>query len=163
VTFVALKDEESGVDLPQMVFKARVGETINLGGLTNLDEGTIWQAIANTEIKYEDWSARKEYTEGQTFLGLYLELKETIDANEIESLIDQQLKSIDEDYRDIGNMLGLQPVRVTLLSPGTFQRYYEEKHDEGADLAHLKPPHMNASEEIITRLLRLSESSKVQL
>ena len=156
VTFVSLKDEETGVNLPQMIFKARVGETINLGGLTDLDEGTIWRALVNTGVKFEDWSARKEYHKDQTCLRLYLELKEEREAGIIEQMVDQRLKEIDLDYRDVGAMLELQPVRVTLLSTGTFQRYYEEKHKEGADLANLKPPHMNASDATIERLLKLS-------
>jgi hypothetical protein len=54
-------------------------------------------------------------------------------------------------------MLGIQPVRVTIVTPGTFQRYYEEKRKEGADLAHLKPPHMNASDAIVQRLFQMSQ------
>jgi hypothetical protein len=143
-----------------MVFKARVGETIDLGGLTDLDEKTIWQAIQSSGLKYEDWLARKELEEGRSSLSLYLELKEERESSEIEQMVDQQLKAIDMDYRDVGTMLGLQPVRVTLLSPGTFRRYYEEKQKEGADLAHLKPPHMNTSDTIIQRILSLSQEGR---
>jgi len=157
VTFVALRDEEAGIELPQLVFKARADEIIALAGLAELDEGIVWQAIANCGLKYEDWSARKEYEKDQSYLSLYLELKEEREAGEVEKLVDQQLKALDVDYRDVGTMLGLQPVRVTFLTPGTFQRYYEEKRKEGADLAHLKPPHMNASDTIIQRLLQLSQ------
>ncbi|GAJ07130.1 unnamed protein product, partial [marine sediment metagenome] len=32
----------------------------------------------------------------------------------------------------------------------------QEKVKEGADLAHLKPPHMNAPKEALEQLLRLS-------
>jgi len=157
VTFVDMRDEEADINLPHMVFKSRRGETINLGGLTDLDEKTIWRAIENSGVKYSDWLARKEYDGGQTYLRIYLELKENRDVNEIEQLFDQQLKAIDIDYRDVGDMIGLQPVRVTLLTPRTFQRYFEDKQKEGADLAHLKPPHMNASEAVIQKVLQLSQ------
>ena len=50
-------------------------------------------------------------------------------------MIDHQLQIIDVDYRDIDAWLKLHPVRVTLLSPGTFQHFYEEKQKEGADVA----------------------------
>ena len=160
VTFVSPKDEEAGINLPQMVFRARVGETIDLGGLTDLDEKTIWRAIESSGLKYEDWSARKGYEKGQSTLTLYVELKEERQAREIEQLVDRQLRAIDVDYRDVGDWLGTQPVRVILLSPGTFKRYYEEKQKGGADLAHLKPPHMSASDAIIERLLQLSEEGQ---
>ena len=61
-------------------------------------------------------------------------------------LVDEQLKAIDDDYRDIESYLGLQPVKVPALPPGTFDRYTERQRRAGADPAHLKPPRMNASE-----------------
>lgn len=156
IKVVALSDDEAGVNLPQIVFHARVGETIDLASLARLTEKVIWQAIANTGIRYEDWSARKDYDRDKTFLRLYLELKEEREAAEIERLVDEQLKMVDVDYRDIDSYLELQPVRVTVLSRGTFERYYQEKVKEGVDLAHLKPPHINAPDAIIQRLLQLS-------
>jgi len=156
IKVVALTDDESGVNLPQIVFHARVGETINLAGLASLNERVIWQAITNTGIKYEDWSASKEYDRDQTFLRLYLEPKEEREAAELERLVDEQLRIVDVDYGDVDSYLELQPVRVTLLSRGTFERYYEEKVKEGADFAHLKPSHINAPEAVIQRLLQLS-------
>jgi phenylacetate-coenzyme A ligase PaaK-like adenylate-forming protein len=159
IKVVALKDEETGVNLPQMVFQRRAGETINLAALADLDEKAIWQAIANTGVKYTDWSASKEYEHDKSFLRLYLELNEDKEPAEVERMIDEQLKMIDPDYRDIDLYLGLQPVRVTLLLPGTFARYASEKKKQGCDLAHLKPPHVNPRPEDIELLL---ESSRGQ-
>ncbi len=159
IKIISLKDEETGVNLPQIAIQGKVGETIDLAGLADLDEKTIWQAIANTGIKYTDWSASKEYDQNQGFLRLYLELKEEMEAAKLETMIDEQLKIVDTDYSDIDTYLGLRPVRVTLLSPGTFQRYMDEKVKEGADLAFLKPKHVNAPEAAVQRLLELSEVS----
>jgi len=158
VTFVGLEDKEAGIKLPQMVFKGRIEDAINLGGLTRLDEKTLWQAIENSGLEYEDWSARKEYAGNQVHVGIYLELKKERAAEEIEKLIHNHLKEIDVDYRDVEAMLGVQPIRVTLLPLGTFQRYYEERRKEEADLARLKPPHMNASDEVIQKLVKSGES-----
>lgn len=159
ITVVNIKDEEADINLPQIEFKSPIGALVNLAGLCELDEKTVWQAIANSGIKYEDWTARKEYDRNQAYLRLLIELKERREPDDVAQLIDQQLKTVDVDYQDIGDQLGLQPVRVTLLSPGTFQRYYEEKQKEGADLAHLKPAHMNASDTVIERLLILSQEN----
>jgi len=160
IKVIALKDAETGINLPHIVFQRRVGETIDLAGLARLDEKTIWQAIANTGIHYTDWIACKEYEGGQTYLRLYLELKGERgdkDPARIAAMVDEQLRIVDTDYKDIDAYLKLQPVRVTLLSPGTFQRYTDEKVREGASLAHLKPIHINAPEAIIQRILQLSE------
>jgi phenylacetate-coenzyme A ligase PaaK-like adenylate-forming protein len=160
MTVMALKDGEAGINLPQWVFKTRLGDIIDLAALAVLDEKTVWQAIINSGIKYEEWSARKEYDGGQTYLRLYMELKEDKAADEVAHLIDRQLRVIDVDYRDVGDQLGLQPVRVSLLRPGTFQRYYLEKQEEGADLAHMKPPHMNPTDNAVEKLLRLSQRNQ---
>jgi len=155
---VSLRDSEMGVNLPQFVFQRKLGQTIDLAGLATLDERAIWRAIANTGIKYTDWSACKEYDQNQGFLRLYLELSEEREAAEVANMIDEQLKAVDSDYGDIDYYLQAQPVRVTLLAPGTFQRYMGEKAKEGADLAHLKPPHVNPPKADIQHLLQLSQS-----
>ncbi len=160
VKFISLRDSEAGVDLPHFYFQRRVGETINIGGIADLDEKTIWQALVNTKLKFADWTACKESEHNQSILRLYFELEEDREIGDVEILIDEQLKVVDVDYRDIDSYLNLQPVRVTLLSPGTFQRYTEERRKEGADLAHLKPKHVNASEAIIQRLIQLSEINR---
>ncbi len=157
VKFVALKDTETGVNLPQMVFQRRVDEAINLAGLAQLDEKTIWQAIANTGMKYTEWTACKEYDGDKSFLRIFLELKETREPAELEKMIDEQLKIVDTDYSDINAYLEFQPVRVTLVSPGTFQRYMDEKRKEGANPSHFKPIHVNPTAEAIQLLLKLSE------
>ena len=159
IKVIAKKDDEAGVNLPQIAFQRRGGEVIDLAGLARLDEKTLWQAIANTGIKYADWTACKEYERNKTFLRLYLELKEDKEAAEVETMMDEELKMVDVDYKDVGSYLGLQPVRVTLLSPGTFRRYIEEKTKEGAEIAHLKPAHINPPEAVIQHLLELSEVS----
>ena len=84
-------------------------------------------------------------------------MKERKEAAEIATMVNEQLKIVDTDYKDIDSYLGLQSVRVTLLSPGTFERYMDEKRKEGADFAHIKPTHINAPESVIQRLLQLSE------
>lgn len=156
IQVVALSDDEAGVNLPQIVFHSRIADTIDLAGLARLTERVIWQAIVNTEVRYEDWCARKEYDQDNSVLHLYIELKEELSTATLGQLIDEQLKAADIDYCDIEEQLGIRPIKITLLSPGTFGRYYQEKVTEGADLAHLKPPHMNASDSIIEQILKLS-------
>ncbi|MFC2045673.1 GH3 auxin-responsive promoter family protein [Chloroflexota bacterium] len=156
IKVMSLSDDETGVNIPQVVFHTRIGETIDIAGLTRLTERVIWESIANTGIKYEDWSARKEYDHDKTFLHVYIELREEKKVAELEDLVDKHLRMVDIDYRDIDSYLGLKPIKITLLSRGTFGRYYQEKVKEGADLAHLKPSHMNAHDSVIQRLLQLS-------
>jgi hypothetical protein len=154
IKIVALKDEEAGINLPQMVFASRADGLIDIAGFTRLDEKTMWQAIYNTGIKIEDWSTRKEYDEDKPIIRLYIELKEEKDVKELERLIHQELLSLNRNYGDLESMLEIQPLRVTVLPKGSFQRYYNEKQKAGLDLAHLKPPHTNASDAVIQDLVK---------
>jgi len=160
IKIVALRDEEAGVNLPQMEFQRRADEAISLASLATLDEKVIWQAIANTGIKYTEWTACKESEHDKSFVRIYLELKERKEAAEIAAMIDEQLKQVDTDYKDVETYLGFQPVRVTLLSTGTFERYAEAKRREGASPAHMKPHRINPTEAVLQRLIQLSEEGK---
>ena len=79
---------------------------------------------------------------------------------DVERLLHDQLRIIDEDYKNLQDMLDLQPLKVTLLAEGSFQRYYNTKQEAGADLAHLKPRHINAFDEEIRELLHLTEEQQ---
>jgi len=159
VKFTGMEDKETGVRLPHIQFQRRVGETIDLAALARLDERTLWQALANTGLRYSDWVATKEYDGDSTYLRLHIELKDVASPEKVGELLDEHLKLIDVDYRDIESYLGINPIRVTLLPPGTFGRYTDRQRAAGADLAHLKPPHVNASEVTVRALQELSEDT----
>lgn len=150
-----LGDEEAGIKIPQMVFESRADDLIDISSFTRLDEKTVWQAIVNTGVKYEDWTIRKEFEQDKPILHLYVELKEPVAADQLAKSIHQQLLSINSEYRDLETMLNIRPLRITLLPAGSFQQYLEEQRKAGADLAHLKPSHMNAPDKAIQLLLRL--------
>jgi len=57
-------------------------------------------------------------------------------------------------------MVGFE-VNVTLLPSGTFADYTARRQAEGADLAHLKPPHVNPSEKVLSGLLGETETIEV--
>lgn len=130
-------------------------------GLSILDDRTIWQAIAKTGLDYEDFTARLEYNQERPFIHLYLELHNEKGAEEIESLVNEKLTAIDRNYENWLSLLDLPPIgKVTLLSKGTFQRYVHERMIRGCDISTIKPPHVNASDDVIHQLLQLSQASQ---
>lgn len=153
IKIVALEDDEAGIKLPQMAFESRIDDLIDIGGFIRLDEKTVWQAIANTGVKHKDWSIRKEYKQNEPVLRLYIELDEEIEVDKLEELIHQELVTLYQEYKSLENLLAIRPLKITALPSGSFQRYYRAKQAAGADLAHLKPPHMNASDSNIRELL----------
>ncbi len=158
IKVVGLEDTESGVKLPQVIFQARANEVIDLAALTQIDERTLARAIANTGVNTDDWCARKEYHGEWGFLRIFVEANGTHAALELETSIEEQLRKLDVNYRDLEGWLDQhKAVSVTILTPGTFSRYVKEQVEAQAPLARLKPPKINPSEEIADRLVALSE------
>jgi protein-S-isoprenylcysteine O-methyltransferase Ste14 len=158
IRIIALSDSQTGINLPQMEFCSRIDDLIDIGGFTRLTEKTIWQAIEETEIPYVDFTAKKEYAGEQAVLNLYIEFKEdSVDIPNVVEKIHTRLVALNDDYRDLENMIGLKPMRVTALAKGTFERYFRERQAAGADLAHLKPAHVNPSADVLANLKRMSD------
>jgi hypothetical protein len=151
VRITALRNENLGIDIPQMVFDRRADDLIDIAGFTRLTERVIWQAIENTGIPYTDWTGRKEVIRGKPVLRLYIELKDGYIASEqgMALAVHNQLKRLDSDYADLESMLGLAPLEVTLLLTGAFAAFIAKRVSEGVDLAHLKPRHINPSDEVL--------------
>jgi len=160
IRITSLRNEKLGTELPQMAFVGRADDLIDLG-VTRLTEKVIWQAIENTGIPYEDWVTRKEVGENLT-LHLFVELKDRYPASEaaIAAAVEEQLKHLDSSFaathKDVGNYLDFR-LEVTLLPKGAFANYISRRRAEGAELAHLKPPHINPSDKVLSLLLTKPE------
>ncbi len=165
VRITSLRNERLGIDIPQMLFERRADGLLNFVVL-QLTEKQIWQAIERTGIAYADWTAYK--VPGQQVLHLLIELREGHYAREsdVSSAVKAQiLKSgggedtapVLEDLTDMFDF----DVRASLLPRGAFARYTAQRQAEGADLAHLKPPHVNPSERVLAVLQSTAEAPAV--
>ncbi len=154
IKITSLRNDQLNIDIPQMAFYARVDDLIDIAGFTRLTEGVIWQAIENSGVDYKDWAVRKEAKE-KPVLHLYLELRENgyIPAEQAAISVHQQLKELDSDYANLESFTKLRPVEVTLLPTNAFQAYMLKQQAAGADLAHLKIPHINPSDSMIDFLM----------
>jgi hypothetical protein len=150
IKITSLRNEKLGIDIPQMVFERRADELIDIAGFLRVTERTIWQAAENTNIPYTDWTARKEVVEGRPVLHLYIELKDGYIASErgMATAVLEQFRKLDEGtfYSGLESMLSLNPIEITLLPEGAFANYMDQRRAAGADLAHLKPRHINPSD-----------------
>ena len=153
---VTLADDELGVKLPQVRFYSRADTIIDLAAFARFTERSIWQVIETAQIDYTDWTARKEEVKGEPVLHIYIELKEqsTQGPAELKQLIREGLQQSSKDYTDLEYILGGDHLMVTPLPAGAFARYIAEQQRAGADLAHVKPPHMLPSNETIRRLMK---------
>jgi hypothetical protein len=164
VRITSLRNEKLGIGIPQMVFERRVDDLLDFV-VVRLTEKTIWQAIESTGIAYEDWTAYKE--PGEPVLNLLIELKDGYQASEAEiaTAVHEQIMNLDnDDFKadsplrgDFADSIDFR-VEVTLLPRGTFADYMSRRQAEGADLAHLKPPHVNPSDKVLSLLLARPEA-----
>ncbi len=153
IEITSLRNEQLNIDIPQMIFLSRVDDQIDIAGFTRLSERTIWQAIENTRLPYEDWTARKE-TREQPLLHLYIEIKgDGVTAGQVAASVHEELKILDTPYAELEAFTNLVPLEVTLLPSGAFSTYKLRQQQAGADLTRLRPPHINPSDAMIDALL----------
>ena len=157
IKITSLRNEELGIDIPQMVFERRADDLIDFV-VIRLTEKNIWQAIESSGIPYVDWTAYKK--PGEAVLNLLIELKDDrrASAEDVASAVYHQIMDSDNDAYttserrgDLVDMINFG-VEVTLLPRGAFASYTAQRQAEGADLAHLKPPHINPSERVLSLL-----------
>jgi hypothetical protein len=154
VRIISMDNRALGVNLPQMVFHAKSVDIIDLASFARLTEREIWTAIENAGVKYVDWTARKEYADDKPVLTIYIETRgDNGSTVEIKDRVHHALKTADPSYADLEALIGIDPLRLNVLPSGAFQRYYDAKQSTGADLAHLKPAHINADDESIALLM----------
>jgi len=163
VRITSLRNEKLGIDIPQMVFERRADDLLDFV-VIRLTEKVIWQAIEDASIAYEDWTAFKEA--GEPVLQLFIEPRDGYQASEAEiaTAVHQQIMKSENDayttspvHNDLADMIDFR-VEVTLLPRGAFANYMSQRQAEGADLAHLKPPHINPSDKVLSLLLAKPEA-----
>jgi len=154
VKITSLRNEQLNIDIPQMVFLSRIDDQIDIAGFTRLSEKVIWQAIENTGIAYAGWTARKEVKD-KPVLHLYIELRENghVPEEQVAESVHLELKRLDAPYADLESFTGLRPLEVTILPENAFHLYKLRQQAAGAELAHLKPPHLNPSDGAINFLV----------
>ena len=162
IKIISLRNEQLNIDIPQMVFLSRIDDQIDIAGFTRLSEKVIWQALENTGIAYEDWTARKEVKD-KPVLHLYLELRENgfVTEEQAAESVHQELKRLDAPYADLESFTGLRPLEITLLPENAFHLYKLRQQTAGAELAHLKPPHINPSDDTIDFLVNTAGKAVV--
>jgi hypothetical protein len=159
VRITAYEDAAAEIHLPQMVFEARADSLIDIAGFTRISEKTITQAIANTGIICEGWTVRKEIVERKPLLHIYVEFISDSPVEDFASVLHTELMKVDPGYHDLTVMMDIQPLQITQLPKGTFNRYYSKKEQAGLPLANLCPPKVNAADDIIDALIKSSDEA----
>ena len=93
-------------------------------------------------------------------LHLYVEVNGGRDEADVVSSVHKNLKALDPAYGDLESMLGIIPLRVSLLDPGTFQSYYQERLRRGESAEQSRLSHMSPPSEALRDLLRMSKGGR---
>ena len=167
IKITSLHNDKLGIKTPQMVFERRADGLLNFV-VIQLTEKQIWQAIEKTGVAYVDWTAYK--MPGEPVLRLLIEPQSSFHGTEADiaaAVQGQLLKPENGDntksgvLEDLTDMFDFN-IEVTLLPQGSFANYTAQRQAEGADLAHLKPPHINPSDKVLA-LLQAKPKIKVKV
>ncbi len=130
--------------LPRFAYIDRTPDVIDIAGFTRISEVSIDRVVTLSGLAVSGWAAAKEFTpEGKPFLHMYVELQAESLANiavSREILRDQlsiYFKYTDSDYKDLKKILGMDPLEITILRCGAFDKY---THKTGKSLRRLNPP-----------------------
>lgn len=116
--------------IPRFQYVDRVPQVIDIAGFTRITEKSIQQAILLSRLPIAAWTAKKEYTDNnRPYMHLYVELQRSNLINSAISIriLQDQLgiyfRYLDQDYEDLKKILGIDPLKITLLKCGTFDLY----------------------------------------
>lgn len=154
---VGLENREDQTVIPRFEYIDRVPWIIDIAGFTRISENGIRSVIQLSGLPIRNWTAAKEYNEKhRPYLHMYVEVEQDALVNQamsseiLKELLSTYFKYIDQDYRDLKKILGMEPLVVTILRCGSF-RAYEQRY--GRKIRHMSPPQHEISE-----LLKIQEN-----
>lgn len=134
---------EDGTRIPRFDYIDRVPTIIDIANFTRISAHTIESAIGLSGLPVADWTARKEYSpENRPFLHLYAEIASGALVNQAvtKEILREQLeiyfRHMDNDYKDLKRLLGIEPLQITIVKCGTFDRL---RSHTGRTLRRLNP------------------------
>ena len=129
--------------IPRFQYIDRVPQIIDIAGFTRITEKSITQAVELSRLPIENWTAKKEFSENnRPYLHLYVELERNNLINSAVSIriLQDQLgiyfRYLDQDYEDLKKILGVDPLKITMLKCGTFAAY---KRKFGSTIRKMNP------------------------
>ena len=150
---VGLSSREDGTRIPRFEYVDRVPAIIDIAGFTRISEQGIQNVLDLSGLPVVGWVALKEYTaENRPYFHLYVEVEKSeflnraVNTQVLRDLLTTYFKYTDQDYRDLKKILGMDPLKVTILRSGSFAEYCA---------AHGRPPrHMNPDNYAMEALLQ---------
>lgn len=155
---IATHDSEDHIQLPRFTYIDRSVDIIDIAGFTRISSKTIEDVIRLSKLGIKAWTAVKEYDDFRPYMHLIIEMEEESlcqDAVHIKVLKEHlqiYFTYFDNDYEDLQKMLGIDPLKITIVRNHTFE-LYEQIY--GKQLTNMNPPQHHVQD-----LLALSQLKK---
>lgn len=145
-----LERTKDGINLPHFRYIDRIDPVIDLAGFTRITEDTLKEVIHLSRLPISAWFARKCYdAEARPYLNLCIELSHSQTdpgwdrADLIQAQLELYFSYVDQDFKNLKKMLGIDPLTITLLPFGTIGTYQSTvKHT----MAKVNPHHFDVVE-----------------
>jgi hypothetical protein len=124
-------NEEDGIQLPKFAYIDRGPTMIDIAGFTRISEATISEALEISKLDINEWFAVKEFDDcKRAFLHLYVEVgSEGIRGAMTKDIIKEHLsiyfRYVDNDYKNLTSLLGIDPLEISIITAGTISQYYD--------------------------------------
>ncbi len=116
--------------LPRFKFVDRAPDVIDIAGFTRITQELIERVIKLSNLDISNYTITKEYNEeNKPLLHMYVELDQNtlIESAYLKDILESQLgiyfRYIDSDYVALKQILGMNPLKITILRCGTFAKY----------------------------------------
>ncbi len=140
---VGLENSADATKIPRFKYIDRVPSVIDIAGFTRISENSIQDVVDISGLPIENWIAVKEYNkQNRPIMHMYVEMKSedlmniAISKEILRDHLSIYFKYIDQDYKDLKRILGMDPLEITILKCGTFAGYEIQK---GRALKHINP------------------------
>lgn len=153
---IRTKNPYDDLDIPQFEYVDRIPTVIDIAGFTRITENSINKVIEYSKLDVEFYTAYKEYDDkNRSFMHMCVEMSDEAVHNSmitgqiIKDHLSVYFRNFDHDYNDLKKLLGIDPLKVTILPCGTIDKYISRF---GKSLRSINPK----KEEII-ELLRIAD------
>lgn len=141
---------EDETSIPRFQYIDRISSVIDIAGFTRITQNSIQNAIALARLPIQDWFAAKEFNQdGHPYLHMYVEMSalstctQAISKEVLQDHLAIYFKYADHDYKDLKKILGMDPLDITLVPCGTFERFRKLR---GYRIAAINPPATDVQE-----------------
>lgn len=140
---VGLSSSADNIKIPRFKYVDRIPTIIDIAGFTRISENCIRDVVDLSNLPIQNWIAVKEYNEqSRPLLHMYVEMKrDSLSTNAVTKEILREhlsvyFKYVDNDYKDLKRILGMEPLEITILKCGTFEEYERQK---GKTIRNINP------------------------